>query len=69
MELTTAQFDRTCGVLLATAVGDALGAGFTSGAWPTLQVQDALIKGWAPMASQVLGRRHGTRIHSSGMSR
>jgi len=31
MELTTAQRDRTAGVLLATAVGDALGAGYEFG--------------------------------------
>lgn len=31
MELTTAQRDRACGVLLATAVGDALGAGYEFG--------------------------------------
>ena len=31
MELTTAQLDRACGVLLATAAGDALGAGYEFG--------------------------------------
>ena len=31
MELTTAQRDRACGVLLATAAGDALGAGYEFG--------------------------------------
>jgi ADP-ribosylglycohydrolase len=31
VELTTAQRDRACGVLLATAVGDALGAGYEFG--------------------------------------
>jgi ADP-ribosyl-[dinitrogen reductase] hydrolase len=31
VELTTAQHDRACGVLLATAVGDALGAGYEFG--------------------------------------
>jgi ADP-ribosyl-[dinitrogen reductase] hydrolase len=31
VELTTAQRDRACGVLLATAAGDALGAGYEFG--------------------------------------
>src|SRR5258708_20220266 len=31
MELTTAQLDRACGVLLGTAAGDALGAGYEFG--------------------------------------
>lgn len=31
MHLTTAQLDRACGVLLATAAGDALGAGYEFG--------------------------------------
>src|SRR5512146_469364 len=31
MELTTAQLDRACGALLATAAGDALGAGYEFG--------------------------------------
>ncbi|HEX6452912.1 MAG TPA: ADP-ribosylglycohydrolase family protein [Trebonia sp.] len=31
MSLTTAQLDRACGVLLATATGDALGAGYEFG--------------------------------------
>ena len=31
MRLTPAQLDRACGVLLATAAGDALGAGYEFG--------------------------------------
>lgn len=34
MRLTSAQLDRACGVLLASAVGDALGAGYEFGAAP-----------------------------------
>jgi ADP-ribosyl-[dinitrogen reductase] hydrolase len=41
MKLTSAQTDRACGVLLASAVGDALGAGYEFGSaaydgWPTM---------------------------------
>ena len=52
MELTTAQLDRACGVLLATAAGDALGAPyeFESARGPELEV--AMVGGgsfcWAP---------------------
>ena len=52
MDLTTAQLDRACGVLLATAAGDALGAGYEFG--PPL-APDAPVAmkgggslGWAP---------------------
>ena len=52
MELTTAQLDRACGVLLGTAAGDALGAGYEFG--PPLPA-DTLVTmkgggslGWAP---------------------
>jgi ADP-ribosylglycohydrolase/protein-tyrosine phosphatase len=52
MHLTTAQLDRACGVLLATAAGDALGAGYEFG--PPLHA-DAPVEmngggslGWAP---------------------
>jgi ADP-ribosylglycohydrolase len=52
MHLTTAQLDRACGVLLATAAGDALGAGYEFG--PPLP-PDAPVEmkgggslGWAP---------------------
>lgn len=52
MTLTTAQLDRACGVLLATAAGDALGAGYEFG--PPLP-PDAPVEmkgggslGWAP---------------------
>jgi len=52
MRLTTAQLDRACGVLLATAAGDALGAGYEFG--PPLP-PDAPVEmkgggslGWAP---------------------
>jgi ADP-ribosyl-[dinitrogen reductase] hydrolase len=52
MKLTTAQRDRACGVLLATAAGDALGAGYEFG--PPLP-DDAPVAmrgggqfGWAP---------------------
>lgn len=31
MQLTTAQTDRACGVILGSAVGDALGAGYEFG--------------------------------------
>ena len=34
MRLTTAQTDRACGAVLATAAGDALGAGYEFGAGP-----------------------------------
>ena len=34
MNLTTAQRDRACGALLATAAGDALGAGYEFGSPP-----------------------------------
>ena len=34
MKLTTAQSDRACGALLATAAGDALGAGYEFGTPP-----------------------------------
>jgi ADP-ribosyl-[dinitrogen reductase] hydrolase len=52
MSLSTAQLDRACGVLLATAAGDALGAGYEFG--PPLP-DDAPVTmsgggslGWAP---------------------
>jgi ADP-ribosylglycohydrolase len=52
MNLTTAQLDRACGVLLATAAGDALGAGFEFG--PPLSPDTPVAMkgggslGWAP---------------------
>ena len=52
MELTTAQLDRACGVLLGTAAGDALGAGYefgpplAAGALVTMKGGGSL--GWAP---------------------
>ena len=52
MTLTTAQLDRACGVLLATAAGDALGAGYEFG--PPLspdtpvEMKGGGSFGWAP---------------------
>ena len=52
MQLTTAQLDRACGVLLATAAGDALGAGYEFG--PALPDSTPVTMrggggfGWAP---------------------
>ncbi|MGQ0466160.1 MAG: ADP-ribosylglycohydrolase family protein [Sporichthyaceae bacterium] len=52
MRLTTAQRDRACGVLLATAAGDALGAGYEFG--PPLPAGTPVLMqggggfGWAP---------------------
>ncbi|WP_166139843.1 ADP-ribosylglycohydrolase family protein [Nocardioides ochotonae] len=46
-ELTSAQIDRACGVLLASAVGDALGAGYEFGS--------ALYDGWPGMIGGGLG--------------
>src|SRR6185437_16391597 len=52
MHLTTAQLDRACGVLLATAAGDALGAGYEFG--PPLPADAPVAMngggslGWAP---------------------
>jgi ADP-ribosylglycohydrolase len=52
MHLTTAQLDRACGVLLATAAGDALGAGYEFG--PPLppdtpvEMKGGGSLGWAP---------------------
>lgn len=47
MKLTSAQHDRACGVLLASAVGDALGAGYEFGA--------AAYDGWPAMIGGGLG--------------
>ncbi|MBF4160817.1 ADP-ribosylglycohydrolase family protein [Nocardioides acrostichi] len=47
MELTTAQLDRACGVLLASAVGDALGAGY--------EFESAPYPGWPAMIGGGLG--------------
>ena len=41
MNPDTAQLDRACGVLLATAAGDALGAGYEYG-WPGLTASDLI---------------------------
>lgn len=47
MELTSDQLDRACGVLLGTAVGDALGAGYEFGSAP--------YDGWPAMIGGGLG--------------
>lgn len=47
MKLTSAQTDRACGVLLASAVGDALGAGYEFGSAP--------YDGWPAMIGGGLG--------------
>ncbi len=47
MRLTSAQMDRACGVLLASAVGDALGAGYEFGS--------AAYDGWPAMIGGGLG--------------
>jgi ADP-ribosyl-[dinitrogen reductase] hydrolase len=52
VELTTAQRDRACGVLLATAAGDALGAGYEFGP-PLADAAPVTMRGggacnWAP---------------------
>ncbi len=46
-ELTSAQLDRVCGVLLASAAGDALGAGYEFGVAP--------YGGWPEMIGGGLG--------------
>lgn len=52
MRLTTAQMDRVCGVMVATAAGDALGAGYEFGpALPpgaTVEMTGGGQFGWAP---------------------
>jgi ADP-ribosylglycohydrolase len=46
MDLSTAQLDRACGVLLAAAAGDALGTGYESGSPVTMKGGGEF--GWAP---------------------
>jgi ADP-ribosyl-[dinitrogen reductase] hydrolase len=52
MTLTTAQLDRACGVLLATAAGDALGAPYEFGPPRGPELQVAMVGGgsfgWEP---------------------
>ena len=52
MELNTARRDRACGVLLATAAGDALGAGYEFGPPIPAEVEVTMLGGgtfgWAP---------------------
>jgi ADP-ribosyl-[dinitrogen reductase] hydrolase len=52
VQLTTAQLDRACGVLLATAAGDALGAGYEFGpplpSDATVAMKGGGSLGWAP---------------------
>lgn len=52
MKLTAAQLDRSCGVLLATAAGDALGAGYEFGPPIPDEVRVAMVGGgsfgWQP---------------------
>ncbi|MDN5746304.1 MAG: ADP-ribosylglycohydrolase family protein, partial [Nocardioidaceae bacterium] len=45
MKLTTAQTDRACGVLLASAAGDAFGAGYEFGSAPLGPDGPAMIGG------------------------
>jgi len=47
MTLTTAQLDRACGVLLGTAVGDALGAGYEFGPPRGPELEVAMVGGGA----------------------
>src|SRR5258708_2039785 len=52
MKLTTAQLDRACGVLLATAAGDALGAPYEFGPPRSPDLEVAMVGGgsfgWEP---------------------
>ena len=60
MKLTSAQMDRACGVLLASAVGDALGAGYEFGSAPYTGWPEMIGGGLGGFAAGGVDRRHGS---------